>query len=219
MFVKQKIRTNTLPFYTLGEELINSISHGIGAVFSVFALIFLLLKANVVFEYITCAIFGTTMISLYSISTIYHALSPKISGKKILRILDHCNVYMLVLGTYIPISLLGIGGIKSVLLVIFVSLVTLTCIILTCINIDKYQVASVICHLFNGWSTVIGIGNLYNNTGFNGVLFLVLGGVMYSVGAILYGIGSHVKYMHSVFHFFCIAGTVFHFLCVYLCIL
>lgn len=213
------MRNNIIPNYSLSEELINSISHGFGAVFSIVALVLMMVKSNTALAYSTCAIFGTTMISLYTISTIYHALSPRISGKKVLRILDHCNVYMLVLGTYIPISLLGICGIKSIILVVFVSLVTLTGIILTCINIDKYQVASVICHLFNGWSAIVGISNLYNNTGFNGVLFLVLGGVMYSIGAILYGIGSHVKYMHSVFHFFCIAGTVFHFLCVYLCIL
>lgn len=209
-------RSNTIPNYTLGEELINSISHGIGAILSVVALVLMMIKCDSALEYITCAIFGTTMIVLYTISCIYHALSPKITGKKVLRVLDHSNVYMLVLGTYIPISLLGIGGVKSIILVCFVGIVTLTGIILTCIDIDRFQVSSVICHLLNGWSAVFGISNLYSNTGFYGVLFLVLGGVMYSLGAILYGIGSHVRYMHSVFHFFCIAGTVFHFLCIYL---
>lgn len=212
-------RTNTLPKYSLGEELINSISHGCGALLSVAALVLMLVKSDSALEYTTVSIFGTTMITLYTISTIYHALSPKISAKKVLRVLDHCNVYLLVLGTYIPISLLGIGGTKSILLVAFVSLVTLTGIILTIIDIDKYQLLSVICHLLNGWSAVIGLTDLYNNTGFYGLLFLILGGVLYSIGAVLYGIGSHVKYMHSVFHFFCLAGSLMHFLCLYLFIL
>ena len=212
-------RSNIIPNYTLGEELINSISHGIGALFSLIALILMIIKSDRVLEYITCTIFGTSMIALYTISCIYHALSPKISGKKVLRILDHSNVYMLVFGTYIPISLLGICGIKSVILVCFVGIITLGGIILTCIDIDKFQVAAVVCHLLNGWSALVGLNNLYDNIGFYGVLFLILGGVMYSLGSILYGIGSHVRYAHSVFHFFCIIGTVFHFVCVYLYIL
>lgn len=212
-------RSNIIPNYTLGEELINSISHGIGALFSLIALILMIIKSDRVLEYITCTIFGTSMIALYTISCIYHALSPKISGKKVLRILDHSNVYMLVFGTYIPISLLGICGIKSVILVCFVGVITLGGIILTCIDIDKFQVAAVVCHLLNGWSALVGLNNLHDNIGFYGVLFLILGGVMYSLGSILYGIGSHVRYAHSVFHFFCIIGTVFHFVCVYLYIL
>lgn len=212
-------RSNTIPDYTLKEELINSISHGIGAVFGIVALILMMVRANSALEYVSCAIFGTTMITLYMVSSIYHAMSPKISGKKVLRILDHCNVYMLVFGTYFPISLLGICGVKSIILLCFVGLVTLVGIVLTCIDIDKFQVASVLCHLLNGWSALIGITDLYRNTGSYGVLFLVMGGVMYSIGAILYGIGSHVRYMHSVFHFFCIFGTICHFICVYLYIL
>lgn len=212
-------RSNTIPDYTLGEELINSISHGIGAIFGIVALILMMIKANSALEYVACAIFGTAMITLYMVSSIYHALSSKISGKKVLRVLDHCNVYMLVFGTYFPISLLGISGVKSIILVCFVGLVTLVGIVLTCIDIDKFQVASVVCHLLNGWSALVGVTDLYGNIGSYGVLFLVMGGVMYSLGAILYGMGSRVRYMHSVFHFFCIFGTICHFICVYLYIL
>ncbi len=93
-------RSNTIPHYTLGEELINSISHGIGAVLAIIALVLMMIKSNSATKYVMCAIFGTTMITLYTISCIYHALSPRISGKKVLRVLDHCNVYMLVFVTY-----------------------------------------------------------------------------------------------------------------------
>lgn len=214
MLVMKK-RGNTIPNYTLGEELINSISHGIGASLAVAGLVLMMVRANRALEYVTCAIFGTTMIVLYTISCIYHALSPRIKGKKVLRVLDHCNVYMLVFGTYFPISLLGICGVKSIILVCFVGIVSLTGIILTCIDIDRFQITSVICHLLNGWSAIIGISNLYHNIGFNGVLFLVLGGVMYSIGAVLYALGANKRYMHSVFHFFCLAGTIFHFFCIF----
>lgn len=214
-----KKHSNTIPSYLLSEEIINAISHGIGGILSIVALVLMLIKSNSPIEYTTCSIFGTTMITLYIISCIYHSLSPKLTGKKVLRVLDHCNVYMLVFGTYIPISLLGIQGTKSLILVSIVGVITLLGIIFTCIDIDRFQVSSVICHLLNGWSAIFGINELYLNCGFNAVLFLVLGGIMYSIGAILYKIGAHTKYIHSVFHFFCLAGTVFHFLCVYLFIL
>lgn len=105
---KKEIR---IPNYSLIEELINSISHGIGAIFSIVGLILLIIKASHYgsFAITTITIFGTTMILLYTISCIYHALSSKIKGKKVLRVLDHCNVYLLVLGTVIPIALVGIS--------------------------------------------------------------------------------------------------------------
>lgn len=214
-----KKHSNTIPNYLLSEEIINAISHGIGGMLSIAALILMLIKSNSPIEYVTCSIFGSTLITLYTISCIYHALSPRLTGKKVLRILDHCNVYMLVFGTYIPISILGIQGTKSLILVSIVGVITLLGIIFTCIDIDRFQVASVIFHLLNGWSAVLGINELYINCGFKAVLFLILGGIMYSVGAILYKIGAHTKYIHSVFHFFCLAGTIFHFLCIYLFIL
>lgn len=208
-------RSNTIPNYTFKEELINSVSHGVGAVMSVFALVFMIFKSNSFLELVLVSIFGSTLISLYSISCVYHALAPSINGKKVLRVLDHSNVYLLVFGTYLPISILGICGVKSIVLVCFVGVFSLTGIVLTCIDIDRFQVMSVVCHLLNGWSALLGIHDLFSNVGFYGVLFLVLGGVMYSIGSILYGLGSHVRYMHSIFHFFCILGSLCHFICVY----
>lgn len=208
-----------IPQYSLSEELINSISHGLGGIFAIVALILMLVKSNTPMEYVTISIFGTTMILLYIISCIYHALSPKLTGKKVLRILDHCNVYLLVLGTYIPVSLLGVKGSLGWILFSIVTAISLIGIILSSIAIDKFQVFEVICHLINGWSILIAIKTLYNNITFMGVLFLLLGGIMYSLGAILYRIGVKKKYVHSVFHFFCLAGTIFHFIAIYIYVL
>lgn len=204
-----------IPKYSLSEELINSISHGIGFLLAIVGLVLMLVKANTWVEYVTCSIFGTTMILLYIISCIYHALSSKIIGKKVLRVLDHCNVYLLVYGTYIPIALLGVKGTLGWFLFGFVTLITLIGIILSSISMDKLQVFEVICHLLNGWSILIGMKSLYLNMSFNGIFLLLIGGILYSVGAILYGIGAKKKYMHSIFHFFCLGGTIFHFFAIY----
>ena len=210
-----------IPNYSLSEELINSISHGVAAIFSIVGLIMLVIKAanKGAMAVTTVTLFGTTMIILYTISCIYHALSPKITGKKVMRVIDHCNVFLLVFGTIIPVALVGIEGYLGWIYFSIVALVTLIGIVFSAIDVDKNQKIEVICHLINGWSVTLFSKTLITNIGTTGFLFVVLGGVMYSLGAILYGIGSKKKYMHSVFHFFCIFGTIFHYLAIYLYIL
>ncbi len=215
-------RKISIPDYTLGEELTNSISHGIGAILGIVGLVFMLIKTikeSIPINIICASIFGTTMILLYTISCIYHALSKNITGKKVLRVLDHCNVFLLVFGTYIPIALIAVGGTLGWVLFSLVGTVTIVGIVLSAIDVDKYSLFEVICHLINGWSTLIVIKPIINNCGVPALLLIILGGVMYSIGAILYGIGSKKRYMHSVFHFFCIFGTLFHFLAIYLYII
>ena len=211
---KRKINIK-LPKYSKEEELFNSISHGIGAVLSIVALILMVIKANTALEEVTVSLFGATMIILYTISCIYHALSPKLEGKKILRVIDHCNVYLLVFGTYIPMSLLGIKGIMGWIFFAIICTITIIGIILTSINIDKYQALEVTCHLINGWIALIAIPKLLTTIGPQGLFFLILGGIMYTLGSILYGIGSKKKYIHSIFHIFCLLGTISHFICIY----
>ena len=175
---KKKIKLNIkLPNYTVGEEIFNSISHGIGA------------------------------------------LPPSLEGKKVLRVIDHCNVFLLVYGTYIPMSLVGVGGKSGLALFIAITIITIIGVLLTAIKIDKTQVLQVICHLLSGWGALFFISQLKNSLGINGLILLIIGGVMYSIGSLLYAIGRKRKYMHSIFHVFCLLGTLFHFLCVYLFLL
>ena len=208
----------SIPKYTLAEELINSISHGIGALLSIPALILMIIKADTGKEIFLCTIFGTSMILLYTMSCIYHALARN-NGKKVLRVLDHCNVYLLVWGTYIPVTLLAVRGTLGWVLFGIVSLISVVGITFSAINVDKFSVLEVVCHLINGWSIVFGIKSIIANVGTKGLLFMIIGGVLYSLGSILYGVGSKVKYMHSIFHFFCLFGTLFHFLAIYLYVL
>lgn len=209
---KREIR---IPDYSLGEELFNAISHGIGALLGAAALVLMVVKAHGALPEVTVSVFGVTMIQLYSISCIYHALPPSLKGKCVMRVIDHCNVYLLVLGTYIPVSLLGVGGAKGWWLFGIVALFTALGITFTAIDVDRFSLVSVICHLISGWSILISIPDLLRSMGMQGLVLMILGGVMYSVGAILYGLGKKRKYRHSIFHIFCLLGTVFHFFAIY----
>lgn len=208
-----------LPYYTLGEEIFHAISHGVGAALSVVALALLMVKAQGTLAQITCAVFGTSMLVLYTVSCVYHSLSRNVQGKKVMRVIDHCNVYLLVWGTYIPVALIGVGGALGWVLFGLTGLFTALGITLTAIRVDKYKAAQVFCHLICGWSILIGIPQLLQSVGQSGVLLMALGGVMYTVGSVLYGLGARKRYMHSVFHVFCLLGTFCHFWTIYMYLL
>ena len=212
-----QIRKHTvrIPDYTMGEEICNAVTHGLGALLSAAALTLLAIRAQGTLPIITVTLFGVAMIQLYTVSCVYHALSPNLSGKKVMRVIDHCNVYLLVFGTYLPVALLGVGGAEGWILLGVVAAFTALGIVLTAIDVDRYQVASVVCHLLSGWSILIGVPALLRSIGPMGMLYMVLGGVMYSIGAVLYGVGKSKRYRHSVFHVFCLLGTFCHFWAVY----
>ena len=212
---ERKKKEISIPSYSLGEELFNAISHGLGALLSIAALVLMLIRARNALEVTTAAIFGTSMIFLYSISCVYHALSPGLRGKKVLRVLDHCSVFLLVFGTYIPASLLGVSGVRGWLLFGLVAFFTALGIVFTALDLERYQLAAVICQLLSGWSILMGVSNLRAALGLQGLIWMIAGGVMYSIGAILYGIGKNRKYCHSVFHVFCLLGTFCHFWAIY----
>lgn len=209
----------SIPNYSIGEEIINSTSHGVGACLSLMGLILLVIKAQTKVEIITTFIFGFTLIFLYTISCIYHGLSKDKLEKKYLRVLDHCSVFLLVAGTYMPLSLIGIGGKVGLIMFFSVFIITMIGIVCNIINIDKFQLVSVICHLVTGWASLLMLNELLEGIHIQGVMYLILGGLMYSIGAFLYRLGKHRKYMHSIFHFFCLGGSFFHFLMIYLCVL
>src|SRR5574344_3013208 len=175
-----------IPKYTLGEELINSISHGIGAGLSIAGLVLLLVKANNSMEITTCAIYGSCMILLYVISCIYEGLSPKLGGKKVLSVIDHCNVFLLEAGTFTPICLALLGGKLGWVTFGVIWGITTVAIVFNAIDVDKYQLVSVICNLVIGWSALIIYKPLELAMGNAGLYLLIAGGVSYSIGAFLY---------------------------------
>lgn len=214
---KSRLAKIAVPNYSLSEELINSISHGVAAIFAIIALVLCVVKAQTPVAIASSAIYGTFMVILYVISCVYHALSSRISGKKVLRILDHINVMLMVAGTYTPICLSLIGGALGWVIFAIVWAITIVSVVFNAIDVDKYQYVSVACNLILGWGSLLLLPQLLAVCPLSGILaFLVGGGAVYSLGSILYVIGAKKKYIHSVFHFFVIAASVLHFFFIYL---
>ena len=209
-----------IPNYTLGEEITNSITHGIGAIFALVALILMIAKAavngNTTLCYTVLSVYGACMLVTYVISCVYHGLSPKLKGKGVLRVIDHCDVYMLVLGTITPVALLGVKGFYGWLLFGLASALTIVGIVFTAIDVDKYSKVSVFCHLLCGWCVLFFVRLLVANADIKCLYLILAGGISYSVGALLYWLGKKIKYMHSIFHVFVLAGSVLQWLAIYL---
>ena len=215
-----------IPKYSFKEELDNSISHGLGALFGIVALILMLIKVvptGNVFSIISSIIYGISLIILFTISCIYHSLKEN-TAKRVFRVLDHDAIYILISGTYTPYMLVALlphnvwNMGTSVLAIVMFSFVWLCCIIgavFNSINIYKYRVLSMICYLLAGWTVGVALFVLWNIITPAGVLLLLSGGIAYTIGAVLYGIGKKKKYFHSIFHIFVLIGAVLMFISVY----
>ena len=204
-----------IPKYTLGEEITNAITHGIGAILGIIALILLIIKSSTTTAVIASCIYVFFTILLYVISCIYHALSPNLTGKKVLRVLDHCNVLLMLAGTYTPICLCLLPSPMNWIVFIIVWLITIVSVVFTAINLNKYAWMSIVSNLVLGWGSLFIIKTLIELCTLKGVIILILGGVAYSLGAILYLIGKKKKYIHSVFHVFVLIASIFHLLFIY----
>lgn len=216
---KSKKKTIEIPEYSLAEELINAISHGVGASLAIAALVVCIVHSHSALGVIASALYGSMMIILYVCSCLYHGLSPKIRGKKVLRVIDHDNVFLMEAGTYMPValSLLIMNGHVALGWVVFgiVWLITILAIVFTSINVDKFQKVGVICNLVLGWGALLILPVLAQVLPASGILMLILGGATYSLGALWFAIGAKTKWMHSIFHFYVILASVFHFVLIY----
>lgn len=217
---RTKLADRVLPTYTKGEEILNAVSHMLGAILGIVALVLCIIQAtkhNNLYGVVSAIIYGLSMILLYTMSSIYHALSPNVTGKKVLQILDHCSIFLLIAGTYTPFALCTLREYNTstgwtIFAVIW--LMAIIGIIFNAIDLKKYKKFSMFCYLLMGWCIIFKaylLPELLTKVGF----WLVLsGGVVYTIGAIFYGIGKKKKYMHTVFHFFILAGSLLQFFCV-----
>ena len=206
-----------LPFYTLSEELINSISHGFGAVLGIVAVVLCVIKSIGSAMAVVCsAIYGGSMIILYMMSTMYHALKRN-RAKKVFRVIDHCSVYLLIAGTYTPYTLVGLGGAIGWVLFGIVWAAAIVGITLNAVSLSKFKIFSMITYIAAGWVIVIAMKPLIDSIAFTGVLYLLLGGLAYTLGAVLYMVSKkkNLKYGHSVFHIFVLLGSLLHFFSIY----
>ncbi|MBE5905643.1 MAG: hemolysin III family protein [Lachnospiraceae bacterium] len=207
-----------IPHYTFGEELINTLSHGIGALLGISALILCIVRASLHGSGSGIAsglVFGISLIILYSMSAVYHGVRPSIA-KRILRICDHCTIFILIAGSYTPFTLITLRGTTGYILFGIIWFMALLGIVLNAIDLERFKRFSMVCYLVMGWCVVFTFPQLQANLAHNGLVLLIWGGVAYTVGAVIFGIGSKIKYMHSLWHFFVLAGSILHFLCIYL---
>ena len=212
-----------LPSYTLGEELTNSISHGIGAGLSVAALVLCIVQAAVnigtvgAAGVVGAAIYGSTLVILYCMSTLYHAITNK-TARKVFRVFDHTSIYLLIAGTYTPITLVTLKGAKGWVLFGIVWGIAVLGIVLNAISIEKFKKFSIVSYIVMGWAVVLGGGDIIEKLKGGALSFLLIGGICYTVGIIFYAMKKY-KYMHSVWHFFVLAGSITHFFAIYLYVL
>lgn len=211
---RTKLAERKLPNYTRGEEIFNMVTHIVGAAFGVVMLVLGIVFAAVrghVAGVLTAIVFGLSLIVLYTMSAVYHGLSPRIKGKKVMQILDHCSVFLLIAGSYTPLTICALVPANPVLgwtIFALVWIVSIIGIILNSIDIKKYQAFSMICYLGLGWCIVVSFPVLASVLPAIAIWLLLLGGIAYTLGAILFGLGCRIKYMHSIFHIFCVLGSI-----------
>lgn len=211
----------SIPKYTLGEELINSITHGVGALMGVTALVLCVVKSCMPldgYKLASSIVFGLSFTLLYLMSCLYHALAVN-RAKRVFRVIDHCTIFLLIAGTYTPYTLITLRGLTGWLLFSVVWGVGILGIVLNAVSLKRFAKLSVACYIGLGWVVLFASGQLIAALSREGLMLLLAGGIAYTVGAVLYGIGAKKAYFHSVFHFFCLVGTVLHFLSIYFFVL
>lgn len=198
--------------YTLGEEIFNSVSHGIGAGLSVAGTVVLIVSAVIhtnAWGIVSSCIYGATLIILYTMSTLYHSLTNE-KAKAFFRIMDHNTIFLLIAGTYTPITLYFLGGVTGWVLFAIVWGAAVIGIIINSINLEKARIPSIFCYVAMGWVIIFAIKPLIAAMPTVSLVFLIIGGVFYTLGIIFYAI-KKIKYFHSVWHLFTVAGSVFHY--------
>ena len=217
---RKKLAERVLPFYTKGEEVFNMVTHIVGGALGITALALCSHRAisgGNGYDIFTSLVYGISMIALYTISSVYHGLRPGMA-KKVLQVLDHCTIYFLIAGTYTPFALSGIRPVNPILgwgLFIFEWALTALAVTLTAIDLKKYNVFSMICYIGMGWAIIPFAGTVIATLTLPGFYLVLSGGIAYTIGAVLYGIGSKMAWMHSVFHIFVVLGSLLQFFSIY----
>lgn len=223
---RTKLSDRALPEYTKGEEIFNMVSHIVGAALGVVALVLCVVFSAISgspWAVVSSCIYGASLILLYTISSIYHGLRRS-TGKKVFQILDHCTIYFLIAGSYMPVVLCAIREVSPVrawiLFGIIWGLVALATT-LTAVDLKKYSKFSMACYIGIGWSIILAVDIFLTAVPLPGILLLLFGGIAYTLGAVIYGIGKKTqkRYVHSIFHLFVILGSVLQFFSILLYIL
>jgi len=218
------LRDRILPTYSRGEEIMNMVTHIVGGGFGIIVLT-LCLRKTISLQYTTgilCSIiYGFCMIAVYTVSSIYHGLLP-CTGKKAMQVVDHCTIYLLIAGTYTPIVVCAIAPVYPVIgwgLLSAEWILAAIAITLTAIDLRKYRAFSMICYIGMGWAVIFFLPQTMTVLGATGFAYLLAGGIAYTIGAILFGIGRKQKWIHSVFHIFVVFGSILQFITIFIFVL
>lgn len=213
------LKDRTLPGYTRGEDIANMVTHIVGGAFGIAVLVISVIIAALhsnVWGVVGASIYGATMVVLYTMSSVYHGLKPGM-GKKVMQVIDHCTIYFLIAGTYTPILLSSIRPVHPALAwVIFgvewglVAFAT----VFTAIDHNRYGRMSMACYIGMGWCIVLALKATVEAMGLAGFMWLLAGGVSYTVGAVLYGVGHKKPIYHTVFHVFVVVGSLLQAVCI-----
>ena len=218
---RTKLSDRQLPDYSRGEEIMNMVTHIVGGAIGIVALTLCVIRAALhanVWGIVTSAIYGTSMITMFTISSVYHGLKPTL-GKKVMQVIDHCTIYFLIAGTYTVIVLSAIRPVYPVLgwgLFVFEWAMVALAATLTAIDHHRYAVFSMICYIGMGWAVIPFWRQTLEVMTMPGFVLLLSGGIAYTIGSVLYGLGKHRKWMHSVFHIFVNLGALLQFLSILL---
>jgi hemolysin III len=209
-----------LKFYTRGEEIANSITHGIGAALSVVALVLLIVfaeKRGDKWYVLSYTIYGISLLLLYLESTLYHSIT-NIKVKKLFRIFDHASIYLLIAGTYTPFTLTVLRPTIGWRIFAIIWTLALVGIIMKIFWIGKFNVLSTMIYIFMGWLIVFAMKSLVMLIPTAGIVLLFAGGIIYTLGAFLY-LFDKIPYNHAIWHIFVMGGSVCHFLCIFIYLL
>ena len=217
---RTKLVDRILPTYTKGEEIFNMVSHIVGGVAGVVTIVlcsvFGAIRGNA-YGVVSGVIFGASMLFLYTMSSLYHGLKPNSNSKKVFQILDHCAIFVLIAGSYTPFALCTLREYSTALGWVIFGVIwgfAILGITLNSIDLKKYKKFSMICYLAMGWCIIVRGDLLPQLLGIPGFALLLAGGIVYTLGAVLYGLGKKHKYVHSIFHICVFLGNLLHVLCV-----
>ena len=205
-----------LPHYTLGEEIFNSVSHGVGVALACVGFGILIVLSALygdAWAMSSSIVYSFSLFALYLASTLYHAC-PNRRVKGVLQVLDHCSIFLLIAGTYTPYTLITLRGVLGWTLFAVVWGAAIVGVVLNAIDVQKYSRISMVCYVAMGWVVVLAIRPLMASLAWRGLVLLALGGVFYTVGIVFYVIRR--SYMHSIWHLFVLAGSVCHYLSILL---
>lgn len=218
---RTKLTDRVLPDYSRGEEITNTVTHIVGGALGIAGLVlcvtFAALRHNL-YGIVSSAVYGVSLVALYTVSSVYHGIAPGM-GKKVMQVIDHCTIYFLIAGSYTVVVLSALRPVYPRLawgIFFFEWGLAAAAVTLTAIDLKIYNAFSMTCYIGMGWAIIPFARQVMEVMTTSGFTLLLLGGIAYTIGAVLYGIGARKKWMHSVFHVFVVLGSVLQFFAVLL---